>query len=110
MNRLVWICERDFFDREFEAQLRGFFTKIRDIKMNLDKKEPYLNRIQRIRCRDNILKLEMLEREFHSIEYREDFEYIHKKLRRYLYLNRKDLTIVLSQESLKRDLSLFLLK
>ena len=107
MYRLVY-CENHYaVEGQIVPQLQSFFARVRRVRDDLGRR-PYLNRIQRSRCRANLLELERLEREFHRIDYGEDFEHLHRNLRRYLYLESEDLARVLAQESV-RKCSLFLL-
>ena len=106
MIRIAYRC--DFPSRsEAVPQLREFFARLRTVRAELGRR-PYLNRLQRIRCRENLRMLEDLEREFHRIEYPEDFFELHQQLRRYLYLDSEGLAYVLGQERVERR-SLFLL-
>jgi len=106
MIRIAYRCDLPS-EREALPQLREFFARLRTVRRDLGQR-PYLNRLQRIRCRENLLVLEELEREFHRIDYPEDFFELHRKLRRYLYLDSEGLAYVLGQERVERT-SLFLL-
>ena len=106
MNRLSY-CERQpSIDGKIVPELQAFFARLRRVRADLGRR-PYLNRLQRNRCRANLLYLETLEREFRSIDYREDFYHLHRRVRRYLYLDSRDLAWVLGRESVQ-NCSLFL--
>lgn len=107
MQRLVYTECHYAVKGQIVPQLRAFFSRLHLVRENLGSR-PYLNRIQRERCRANLLEFERLEREFHRVDYPEDFEYLHRQLRRYLYLDTEDLARVLGRESV-RKCSLFLI-
>ncbi|WP_456429164.1 hypothetical protein [Nitratifractor sp.] len=107
MERLIYSECHYAIEGQIVPQLRAFFSRLRRVRQDLGVR-PYLNRIQRERCRANLLELERLEREFHRVDYPEDFEHLHRKLRRYLYLESEDLARVLGRESV-RKCSLFLI-
>jgi hypothetical protein len=101
MQAIVYRCEAPSIERQVLPELRGFFRRLRQVRRDLGVR-PYLNRLQRERCRGNLLRLEILEREFHAIDYREDYLELHRRLRRYLYLDSRDLARVLAGEELRR--------
>ena len=107
MVHLSYCVREPAIEAEIVPQLQHFFARLRAVRSNLGR-QPYLNRIQRNRCRANLLYLERLEREFHAIDYREDFLHLHRRLRRYLYLESRDLAWVLGRESVQ-NCSLFLI-
>ena len=78
---------------ELENELRYFFRRIRAVKRRLQQEQGrlFLNRLQRIRCKANLLKIEMMEDEFHAISYREDIREIYRKLQRYVKLDHERL-------------------
>lgn len=84
-----------------------FFIKMRAAKQELNHIRR-INRLQRSRCRSNLLRLEELECEFHRVEHIEDIDAIFDALNRYLYLNKSDLIEVLAKEEIKVK-SLFLI-
>ena len=106
MNRLAYCLHSPSIEGEIVPELQAFFARVRTVRAHLGRR-PYLNRIQRNRCRANLLYLESLEREFRAIDYREDFRHLHRRIRRYLYLNSRDLAWVLGRESVQ-NCSLFL--
>ncbi len=109
---MYYLCNRyrepDLY-QELIPELKLFFTKIQHIKHTLNRTDstPYLNRIQRERCRNNLYAFERLSREFDAIENRDDFYLLHQKLQRYLGLRTQDLKIVLGGES-KNRITLFM--
>ena len=106
MLRIAYRSELSEIERDGVPDLRQFFRRLRRIRRDLGT-EPYLNRLQRRRCLDNLRALEEMEREFHAVEYREDYLELHRSLRRYLYLETIDLARVLGSERVKKR-SLFL--
>ena len=94
-------------DRDIVYELRSFFRRLAEVRRNLGR-YPYLNRIQRYRCLNNLLYLEDIEREFHAIDYREDYTLLHESLRRYIYLGSVDLALVLGSERVESR-SLFII-
>jgi len=101
MLAIAYQWEVPSIERQVLPELQGFFRRVRQVRRELGIR-PYLNRLQRERCRNNLLRLELLEREFHAIDYREDYLELHRRLRRYLYLDSQDLARVLSSEELRR--------
>jgi hypothetical protein len=106
MRAIVYRRETPDIGREILPELRAFFRTLQQVRTELGVR-PYLNRLQRRRCRDNLVRLQALEREFLSIEYAEDYLELHRHLRRYLYLESGDLARVLGSESIP-SVSLFL--
>jgi hypothetical protein len=107
MYAITYRCDPPAVEGEILPQLRSFFRRLHQVRRELGK-TPYLNRLQRQRCLGNLLTLQEMEREFHAIEYREDFLELHRRLRRYLYLESADLARVLGSECVEKR-SLFLL-
>ena len=106
MRAIVYRCEAPAIEREILPELRCFFRKLQQVRRELGIR-PYLNRLQRRRCLANLLTLGEMEREFHAIDHREDYLELHRRLRRYLYLESRDLALVLGSESVEKC-SLFL--
>jgi len=106
MQVLVYRHEERGIEERMVPELRSFFRRVHRVRQELGVR-PYLNRLQRRRCRENLLILLEREREFHAVEYREDFRELHRQLRRWLYLESGDLARVLAEEELERR-SLFL--
>ena len=97
MNRLCLINQKRI---DSDIILRDFFYRVREAKRVLDRVE-YLNRLQRDRCKSNLLELLKLEIEFKKIDYREDYYEMHKLLNRYLYLSVADLISTLGYEKVE---------
>ena len=93
---------------EMESELKQFFSRIHHIKQQLMQEQRFgLNRIQRDRCRQNILELERLESDFDAHAYREDIRYLYRKVHRYVKLDQKRLMALFGRETLGRH-SLFI--
>ena len=106
MYAITYRCPAEQSRGHYASELRHFFRRLEQVRSFLGR-EPYLNRLQRRRCRNNLVQLQALEREFLSIEYAEDYLELHRRLRRYLYLDSCDLARVLGSESIP-SVSLFL--
>ena len=92
---------------ELESELKQFFSRIHYIKQQLVQQHRFgLNRIQRYRCRQNILELERLENDFDAISYREDIHHLYRKVHRYVKLDYRRLIVLFGRETLGRH-SLF---
>jgi len=89
---------------ELENELRYFFRRIRAVKRRLQQEQDrlFLNRLQRIRCKANLLKIEIMEDEFHAISYREDIREIYRKLQRYVKLDHERLMHTFGTETVSR--------
>ena len=104
---MQYLC---YFDRESDLygevipELKLFFNKLQQIKrtLNTTSATPYLNRIQRERCKSNIYAFEELAKEFTSIENSDDFYLLHHRLQRYFKLHINDLKTVLGREEARR--------
>ena len=94
MNRLCLIYQERV---DSDTVLRDFFYRVREAKRTLDRVD-HLNRLQRDRCKYNLLELSKLEMEFRKIDYSEDYYEMHKLLNRYLYLSVEDLISTLGYE------------
>ncbi len=101
------LCEVKMGYDERRRVVNDFFLKMRAAKRELNGIRR-LNRLQRGRCRSNILRLEEIEREFHRVEHVEDISVVYRSLNRYLFLSKSDLIDVLADEEVKVK-SLFLL-
>ncbi len=106
MQRIVYLADRFPAEQDLHSQLRDFFSRTRRLRSRLAQTHS-LNRLQRMRCRRNLLLLENLEREFYAIDHREDYRQMHRGLCRYLYLDGNDLMLVLGREEIRR-FSLFI--
>ena len=104
---MYYLCyqqrEADLY-QEVIPEIKHFFAKIRQIRQTLGRSgsDPYLNRIQRERCRNNLYAFEQLAREFDAIDNRDDYYLLHRRLQRYLRLHTPDLKFVLGRESTRR--------
>jgi len=104
---IYYIChqrkEPDLY-REIIPELKHFFMRIKEIKsaLNSERNHPYLNRIQRERCKNNLYTFEQLAREFDAIDNRDDFYLLHHRVQKYLRLHTADLRSVLGRESAGR--------
>ena len=89
---------------ELENELRYFFRRLHHLKQRLNNEAGSLrlNRVQRSRCRENILNLESAEREFYALSYREDIRHLYRKLHRYVKLDQERLLDLFGEETLKR--------
>ena len=78
---------------ELENELRYFFRRIRAVKRKLQQEQDrlFLNRLQRARCKANLLKIEMLEEEFYAISYRDDVRELYRILHHYVKLDHERL-------------------
>ena len=93
---------------ELENELRHFFNRLRKIKQQLRQQHHAdLNRIQRYRCKQNILELERLESDFGALTYREDIRHLYRKVQRYVKLDHERLIGIFSRETLGQH-SLFI--
>jgi len=90
--------------QEIIPEIKLFFRRIRHIRQTFGVPDdtPYLNRIQRERCKNNLYTFERLAREFDAIDNRDDFYLLHRQLQRYLRLHTPDLKNVLGQEPVRR--------
>ncbi|ADV46296.1 hypothetical protein [Nitratifractor salsuginis] len=101
LRRIVYCRDSLPSDEEIIHQLRSFFARSRALRNALQPGSA-LNRLQRQRCRQNLQTLEMLERQFHAIDHREDYRHLHRRLRRYLYLDGRGLLLTLGTEEMQR--------
>ncbi len=89
---------------ELESELKHFFNRLHHIKRRLlhEKAALSLNRIQRNRCRQNILDLESLEKDLYAIEHKDDMRYLYKKVHRYVKLDHERLMDMFGKETFSR--------
>ena len=106
MQRIIYLADRFPEESDLVSRLRDFFSRTRQLRSRLEQTRD-LNRLQRMRCRRNLLQLEAMEREFYAIDHREDYRQMHRGLCRYLYLDSGDLMQVLGREEIRR-FSLFI--
>ena len=95
-------------EAELERELRLFFRRLRHIKHQLaeQKTSPKLNRFQRHRCKQNLLNLQKIERDFDAISYQDDVRHLYRIVLRYVKLDTQHLTDVFGRERVDRN-SLF---
>lgn len=104
---MYYLCYRqtdpDLYE-EIIPELKLFFKRVQHIKRTLDTSSitPYLNRIQRERCKSNLYAFEETAREFALIDNRDDFYLLYYELQRYLRLQTNDLRAILGREAAKR--------
>jgi len=96
----IEMCE----NRELEHELRAFFGRLHQIKrrLNEERSRLTLNRIQRSRCRQNILELEALERDFFALSHQDDLRYLYRKVHRYVKLDHEKLMQLFGRETMGR--------
>ncbi len=75
--------------RELERELKTFFTRLRYMKqqLQLEGSSLPLNRLQRSRCKSNLMLLERLEKDFYALSYQDDILHIYRKLQGYVKLD-----------------------
>ena len=90
---------------ELESELRYFFRRLHQLKQRLNSEAASLrlNRIQRSRCKENILNLENAEREFCALSYREDIRHLYRKLHRYVKLDQERPLDLFGEETINRS-------
>ncbi|QOR62589.1 hypothetical protein ACM66Z_03735 [Sulfurovum sp. ST-21] len=91
-------------DYELENELKQFFVRLHHIKQRLSQERATLtlNRTQRKRCRQNILDLEKLERDFYALSYKEDIKHLYRKIHRYVKLDHERLMETFGRETMGR--------
>ncbi len=96
-------------NRELENELSYFFQRIRMIKRRLHEEHSslVLNRLQRIRCKGNLLTIEKLENEFHGISHSDDIKIMYRKILPYVKLDHERLMDTFGKERFVRR-SLFI--
>ena len=89
---------------ELENELKHFFSRLHHIKRRLlqEKASLSLNRIQRNRCRQNILDLERLERDLYEVSHKEDIRHLYRKVQRYVKLDHERLIELFGKETFSR--------
>jgi len=99
------LCSHD----ELENELRHFFTRLHQIKRRLSQEQTALrlNRIQRNRCRQNVLDLEKLERDFYALSHQEDVRHLYRKVHRFVKLDHERLMDTFGHVTVNRS-SLFI--
>ena len=96
-------------NRELESELSYFFQRIRRIKRRLHDEHASLtlNRIQRNRCKGNLLTIEELENEFHCISHSDDVKIMYRKIQQYVKLDHERLMHLFGREKIQAT-SLFI--
>ena len=96
-------------NRELESELSYFFQRIRTIKRRLreERSSLALNRIQRMRCKENLLTIEKLENEFHGISHSDDVKIMYRKIQQYVKLDHERLMNIFGKQEVKAT-SLFI--
>jgi len=96
-------------NRELENELSYFFQRIRMIKRRLHEEHSSLtlNRIQRNRCKGNLLTIEKLENEFHCISHSDDVKIMYRKIQQYVKLDHERLMQLFGNQKVKAT-SLFI--
>lgn len=91
MYYLTHIGMRSNYD--LENELKHFFHRVHHIKRRLQQEKDalVLNRIERSRCKANLLDIERLENEFYAISYRDDVKVLYRKVQRYVKLDHERL-------------------
>jgi len=89
---------------ELENELKYFFVRLRHIRRRLDRDGATLklNRLQRNRCRENLLALEQIEQDFYALTYPDDLTHLYRKLHRYVKLDPESLMDVFGREQVGR--------
>ncbi len=89
---------------DLESELRHFFSRLHSIKRQLQQAQTRerLNRIQRARCRQNLLDLEKVERDFYALGHQEDIRHLYRKVHRYVKLDHHRLMQTFGQETVER--------
>ena len=89
--------------------MKRFFHRLHRIRQSITQERAslVLNRIQRNRCRQNLLDMERLERDFAEMRYRGDLIHLYRKVHRYVKLDSERLMELFGKETLYRR-SLFI--
>ena len=86
---------------ELENELKHFFNRLHHIKHRLlqEKEALLLNHIQRKRCRQNILDMGILEKDFYAIGHKDDIRHLYQKVHRYVKLDHERLMDMFGKET-----------
>ncbi len=89
---------------ELENELKHFFHRVHTLKHRLKQEQGslVLNRLQRVRCKENLLRFETLESEFYAITYRDDIRELYRKVQRYVKLDHDRLMHTFGTEHITR--------
>ncbi|AKF24597.1 hypothetical protein YH65_03725 [Sulfurovum lithotrophicum] len=87
---------------ELENELRYFFNRLRQVRrrLNQERSALSLNRIQRSRCKQNLLDLEVMERDFYALSHKEDIRHLYRKVQRFVKLDQERLMHTFGQETI----------
>jgi len=96
-------------NRELESELSYFFQRIRMVRRRLHEENAslVLNRMQRMRCKGNLLTIEKLENEFHRISHSDDVKIMYRKIQQYVKLDHERLMHTFGRQKVKAT-SLFI--
>ena len=96
-------------NRELESELSHFFQRIRMLRRRLHEENAslVLNRMQRIRCKGNLLTIEKLENEFHRTSHSDDVKIMYRKIQQYVELDHERLMHTFGRQKVKAT-SLFI--
>ena len=97
MYRLECVSSRPVAD--LESELRSFFGRVRALRRTLSVTDTGLNRLQRMRCRENLRALERLERELYAVTYKEDIYTLYRYVQSLVKLDMPLLTQKLGHET-----------
>jgi len=96
-------------NNDLESELRHFFHRIHHIKRRLaeERSRLPLNRMQRSRCKSNLLQMQSMENEFHAISHTDDVKVLYRKIQQFVKLDHERLMWTFGMEKIKRS-SLFI--
>jgi len=89
---------------ELEHELKYFFVRVRHLRRRLanEGESLHLNRLQRHRCKENLLALERVEEDFYALSHPDDLTHLYRKLHRYVKLDPENLMEMFATEHLGR--------
>jgi len=89
---------------ELESELKHFFHRVHTLKRRLKQEQDslVLNRLQRARCKENLLRFETLESEFYAIAYQDDIRELYRKVQHYVKLDQDRLMHIFGTEHITR--------
>jgi hypothetical protein len=90
-------CESD----ALRSDLRLFFHRARRLKAQLRTPVYGLNRLQRMRCIDNLYAIERLEREYYALSHPDDVRELYRFVQRYVKLDDAMLSRAMAQEKIR---------
>jgi hypothetical protein len=83
------------------SDLRLFFNRARRLKAQLHMPVYGLNRLQRMRCMDNLCAIERLEREYYALSHPDDVREIYRFVQRYVKLDDAMLSREMAREKIR---------